>query len=129
MVGRNLLEEGSEWGSALEATWKLREKNYLFGRAENVDRDRFELIAKQQRPPGVAPSGTKVQSITSGYMRDVDLGIFRQGAGTALGVALTFYRYDADLEPVYGDFPVSVQVFLKLGFAAGGGMDHATMHH
>ena len=66
IFGRNKLAEGVEWGNTLEATWKFAGKNFVFGRIESVDRDLFELLNKQQRPPGVAPERTAVQSLTAG---------------------------------------------------------------
>src|SRR5262249_40089354 len=110
IVGRNLLEEGPEWGNLLEATWKLRQRHFLFGRGESVDRDLIELIDKRQRPTGVDPERTTVQTATAGYARNVPLGIFREGAEPALGAAVTFYRYDNALDPVYGEHPVSLEV-------------------
>src|SRR5262249_8132231 len=65
IVGRNLLEEGPEWGNLLEATWKLRQRHFLFGRVESVDRDLIELIDKRQRPTGVDPERTTVQTATA----------------------------------------------------------------
>jgi len=129
IVGRNLLREGTEWGNGIEATWKFGGKHYLFGRVESVDRDLFELINKMQRPAGVEPERTTVQAATAGYVQSVPLGIFRDGVDSGLGAAVTFYRYDDDLEETYGDTPVSVQVFLKVGFSAGGGMAHTMPHH
>lgn len=129
IVGRNLLDEGPEWGNGLEATWRFRQKNFVFGRVESVDRDLFELINKVQRPTGVAADRTAVQAATVGYARNVPLGIFREGADTALGASVTLYRFDDVLDAIYSDTPVSLQVFLKLGFSSGAGMDHSTMHH
>jgi len=117
IVGRNLLEEGPEWGNGLEATWKLKEKHFLFGRVETVDRDLLELIAKRQRPAGVDPERTTVQAVSAGYARDVSLGLFREGVDTELGGSLTFYRFESALDDTYGDNPVSVEAFLKVGFS------------
>ena len=129
IVGRNLLAEGPEWGNGLEATWKFGDSNYLFGRIESVDRDLFELINKMQRPAGLDPDRTTVQAGTIGYMRNVPLGIFRDGVDSGLGAAVTFYRFDDALDDAYGDMPVSAQIFLRLGFSAGGAMNHSVPHH
>ena len=129
ILGRNLLREGTEWGNGLEATWKFAGSNHLFGRVESVDRDLFELINKRQRPTGLEPDWTTVQAATIGYMRNVRLGIFREGVDSGLGAAVTFYRYDDVLEDTYGNMPVSAQVYLKVGFSAGGGMSHAAPPH
>jgi len=129
LLGRNLLPEGTEWGNGLEATWKFSGRNHLFGRVESVNRDLFELIEKRQRPAGVGPDPTTVHAGTIGYMRNVPLGIFREGVDTGVGAAVTFYRFESLLEETYGDFPVSAQVFLKVGVSAGGGMSHAAPPH
>jgi hypothetical protein len=128
-LGRNLLAGGPEWGNGIEATWKFRDRQFLFGRFESVDRDLNELVAKGQPPAGLEPDRTVVQAATAGYARKVGLGILREGADAAAGAAVTFYRFDRSVDSVYGDRPVSAQIFLKLGFAAPGGMDHSTMHH
>jgi hypothetical protein len=128
ILGRNLLDEGTEWGNGLEATWKFRRKNFIYGRVESVDRDLVELITKQQRPASVPPERTTVQTATAGFVRNVPLGIFRDGVETGLGGAVTFYRFESALDDTYGDVPVSAQLFLKVGFS-GGGMDHSSMHH
>jgi len=116
IVGRNLLEEGPEWGSGLEATWRFKQKHVLSGRVESVDRDLVELVTKRQRPAGVDPERTVVQAVTAGYARDTRLGIFSESAQTAVGAAVTFYKFESALDPVYGDHPISAQVFLRIGF-------------
>jgi len=123
IVGRNLLEGGQrEWGNTLEATWKFARWNTVYGRAERVDRDLYELLNKQQRPQTVPPRRTAVGALTLGYARDLPL---LSEAETALGAGLTLYRFDDRLDPAYGDWPVSAQVFLRVGFGSRG-MDH---HH
>jgi hypothetical protein len=122
LVGRNLLSEGPEWGNGLEATWKFRDRNFLYGRLESVDRDVTELLDKRQRPPGIAPRRTVVQAVTLGYVRNIPL-VSRFETG--VGGGLTAYRYDEALDPAYGRRPVSGQAFLRLRFGAHGGVDHA----
>ena len=114
ILGRNILRDtGSEWGSGMEATWRFLESNSLYGRIESVDRDLFELTNKQQRPEAIEPAETTVQAATMGYLRDLPFG--RQ-AGLAAGAGVTFYRFDSELEPVYGEFPVSAQLFMRVRF-------------
>jgi len=122
LVGRNLLPEGPEWGNGLEATWKFRDRNFLYGRVESVDRDVTELLDKRQRPPGIAPRRTVVQAVTLGYVRNIPL-VSRLETG--VGGGLTVYRQDAALDPAYGRRPVSGQAFLRIRFGAHGGADHA----
>ena len=94
----------------------------MYGRAERVDRDLYELLNKQQRPQSVPPRRSAVGALTLGYARDLPL---LSEAETALGAGLTLYRFDDRLDPAYGDRPVSAQVFLRVGFGSRG-MDH---HH
>src|SRR5436309_2174846 len=122
--GRNLLEGGhEEWGNTLEATWKFAGKNTVYGRAEKVDRDLYELVNKSQRPETTPERRTSVDALTLGYLRDLNL---LSEAETALGAGVTMYRFDDRLDPVYGDRPLSVQVFVRLRFGSKGAEHH---HH
>ena len=125
VAGRNLVESGlQERGNTLEATWKFRGRHALYGRAERVDRDLYELLNKDQRPDSVPPRRLGVGALTLGYTRDLPpLG----PASTGLGAALTAYRFDDRLQPAYGVRPMSAQVFLRLRFGSmGAGHEH---HH
>ena len=125
VAGRNLVESGlQERGNTLEATWKFHGRHALYGRAERVDRDLYELLNKDQRPDSVPPRRVGVGALTIGYTRDLPpLG----PASTGLGAALTAYRFDDRLRPAYGERPMSAQVFLRLRFGTmGAGHEH---HH
>jgi hypothetical protein len=123
VAGRNLLEDGAqEWGSLLEGIWKLGGKHFIYGRAERVDRDLFELQNKAQRPSTVPARRVAVEALTVGYTRE--LPSF-PAADAGLGAALTVYRFEDRLEPVYGERPVSAQIFLRLRF----GSKQAGAHH
>ncbi len=126
IVGRNLLPGGPEWGNGLEATWTFRQRHFLFGRVESVDRDLFELVNKRQRPDTVAPRRTSVQAGTIGYVRDVPL---LHEAETGLGAGVTFYRFGSILDPVYGSGPVSLHAFLRIRFGSHGGAGGGAHHH
>ena len=124
IAGRNLLEGAQqERGNTLEATWRFAHKNALYGRAESADRDLSELLNKEQRPDAVPPRRTAVEALTVGYARDLPL---LSEAETALGAGVTLYRFDDRLDPVYGDGPVSAQIFLRVGFGSKGTEHH---HH
>jgi len=128
VAGRNLVELGlQERGNTLEATWKFRGRNALYGRAERVDRDLYELLNKDQRPDSVPPHRVAVAAMTVGYARDLPpLG----PASTGLGAALTAYRFDDRLQPAYGERPMSAQVFLRLRFGSmGAGHEHHHARH
>jgi len=123
VAGRNLLPGGlEEWGNTLEATWRFASKHVVYGRAERVDRDLFELLNKTQRPDTQPARRTSVGALTLGYMRDLPL---LSEAETGLGAGITLYRYDDRLDVAYGDRPVSAQIFLRLLYGTKG-MEH---HH
>ena len=123
IAGRNLLAGGQqERGNTLEATWKFALTNTVYGRAERVDRDLYELLNKEQRPDTVPSRRTAIDALTVGYARDLPL---LSEAGTSLGAGITFYRFDDRLDPAYGERPISAQVFLRVGFGSRG-MEH---HH
>jgi len=122
IAGRNLLEGGlQERGNTLEASWTFARANTVYARVERVDRDLDELLIKDERPSTVPPRRTAVDALTAGYARDLPL---LSEARTALGAALTVYRFDDRLDAVYGDQPVSAQIFLRLGFGAHGAEHH-----
>jgi len=122
IAGRNLLEGGTqEWGNTLEAAWTFARAHTVYGRVERVDRDLYELLNKDERPSTVPPRRTAVDALTVGYARDLPL---LSEARTALGAALTVYRFDQRLDVAYGDRPVSAQIFLRLGFGAHGAEHH-----
>lgn len=123
VAGRNLLEDGAqEWGTLLEGIWKFRGRHFLFGRAERVDRDLFELQNKAQRPVTVPARRVAVEALTIGYTRELPS---LRTLETGLGAALTVYRFDDRLEAAYGDRPVSAQIFLRVRF----GSPQAEGHH
>jgi hypothetical protein len=115
--GRNRTPDGPEWGNLLEWTWKFADANFAYGRLESVDRDLYELTHKRQRPPGVPPDRTNVQSLTLGYVRDLPL--FSE-VETGLGLDGTAYRLTSRLDSVYGAHPLSVHAFLRVRFGSGG---------
>ncbi|HKQ96647.1 MAG TPA: hypothetical protein VJV75_02105 [Candidatus Polarisedimenticolia bacterium] len=123
-AGENRLpEDAVERGSLVEATWNLRTRHFLYGRAERVDRDVYELTNKTQRPETVAPDTTQVSTLSLGYSYTVPL---LDEAETAVGALVDFYRFDRSLEPVYGDSPVSFWAYLRFRFGSAGGHAH---HH
>jgi len=121
--GKNELEEGPEWGSLLEATWRFRTRHAVYGRVERVDRDLYELINKEQRPETVEPQRTVVDEMTLGYA--INLPLLSE-AVTSVGAAVATDRYDDRLEPIYGDRPVSLWVYMRFGFGSSGAAAH---HH
>jgi len=120
--GFNDTEEGREWGSLLEGTWKFG-SNGIFGRVEAVDRDLYELTHKTQRPDGVERVRTRVWAATLGVSRDLPLF---PNVATSAGASATLYHFTSRLDPVYDKTPFGFQAFLRIGFGSHGG---AAPHH
>ncbi len=83
----------------IESEVPFARKNYITGRAELVDKD--ELIV-----PGVYRIGAYV----IGYTRDI---LTMAHLTTGLGGNFTAYSMPSSLDPVYGNHPVAVNVFLR----------------
>lgn len=98
--------DGNSDGFLLEGNYNWADRNYLFGRIERVDKN--ELFAE---PDLRANQQFLVNAFSLGYARD--LGHLRDFE-TALGVMATVYAKDSRLDSAYGDFPVGVQVFLRI---------------
>ena len=119
ITGHNQTPEGPEWGTLLEWVWRFGGSHFFWGRLESVDRDLYELENKQQRPEGVPHVRTRVKSATAGYTFDFPItGDFELGVGGSL----TLYQFASSLDPVYGNSPVSYNVFLRLRYGAHFGM-------
>jgi len=117
-------DDGREWGSLLEGTWKFADANSVFGRVEAVDRDVYELLHKTQRPEGVPHVRTRVWATTLGAARDVALF---PSVSTSVGAEATLYHFSSRLDNVYDATPFGFQAFLRIGFGSHGGA-HAHMH-
>lgn len=111
--GRNInLPNDLVWNSYLaESTLRFAEKNYVWGRIENVDRTDELLLGKSIEPPGFQESIVgRVQAYTAGYDRDFDLV---PHLATALGAQVTWYGVPDSLKPIYGSHPVGAVVFWR----------------
>ena len=104
-------------GYLLESTLNFRERNYLFARTELVDKD--ELF-----PPAVLQPSYRIGAYTFGSVRDVVQNRMWQ---LGLGADVTFYSKPDVLDPVYGNRPISFQIFLRMRPGKPPGHDaHAT---
>ena len=112
--GRNhSLSTGSNWNGYLaESTVRFTDKNYVWGRIENVDRTSELLFRNQIEPPNFEESIIgRVQAYTAGYERDIDL---IPHLATGIGWQITLYSTPSQLRAQYGDHPVGAVVFLRL---------------
>ena len=111
--GRNRdLQTGLVWNGYLaESTLRFKERNYVWGRIENVDRT-SELFLRGSELPGSAESIIgRVQAYTAGYERDLTLV---PHLATGLGTQFTLYSTPASLQSAYGSHPVGGLIFVRL---------------
>jgi hypothetical protein len=95
-----------------ELTVRLLEKNWVWTRIENADRDSTLLTGETPAALEVEEEVIgRVQAYTLGYERDFP--DFSSWLTTGLGVQGTYYTIPDFLKPIYGDSPRSVQVFLR----------------
>jgi hypothetical protein len=110
--GRNHSSESLNWNGYLaESTFHFAERNYVWGRIENVDRTNELLFRDIPEPANLNESIIgRVQAYTAGYDRDFMLPHF----AIAPGAQLTFYSTPSSLKAQYGSHPVGAVVFLRV---------------
>jgi hypothetical protein len=97
--------EGTNQSSyLLESTLNVWQRNYAYTRLELVDKD--ELFPNLQAHPSY-----RIGAYTFGGVRDL---VQNHRWQLGLGADVTFYTKPAVLNPIYGDSPVSLHVFLRV---------------
>jgi hypothetical protein len=112
--GRNrTLDTGLVWNGYLaESTLRFAERNYVWGRFENVDRTSELLPQNRFKPPTFDENIIgRVQAYTAGYERDLDL---IPHLATGIGAQFTVYSTPVSLQPDYGSHPVGGVMFLRI---------------
>jgi len=111
--GRNRTSDGMVWNSYLaESTLRFAERNYVWGRMENVDRTNELLLRNQSEPPGFQETVIgRVQAYTGGYGRDIKI---LPHLLTAVGAQITMYVTPDSLKAEYGSHPLRALVFLRI---------------
>jgi hypothetical protein len=98
---------------ALESTLNFKNRNWVWTRIENVDKDRTLLYGETQEALNIeeTPIG-RVQAYSFGYERD----ILRTPlwANIGLGFQFTTYGLTDEMKIAYGNSPKSFVVFLHL---------------
>ena len=91
---------------------RFAERNYVWGRIENVDRTSELLLRNLPEPPNFQENIIgRVQAYTTGYDRDFDL---IPHLATALGAQFTIYSTAEKLRELHGSHPVGAVVFLRV---------------
>ena len=110
-----------------ESTVNFLNKNWVWTRIENVDRDRTLLVGENRAAlsAGEGPIG-RVQAYTFGYERDLmpSASVVKVG----LGVQVITYGVPEPLKAVYGDRPAAVQMFIRIR-PAGNAAAHMRLMH
>ena len=93
-------------GFLLESSVQFRDRNYLFGRLENLDREGLFLTGNPEAEPI-----ERVAAFTIGAARDLWTP---PHCRLALGFDLSLHRIPAVLRPLYGEHPIGARLFLRL---------------
>jgi hypothetical protein len=98
---------------ALESTLNFKNRNWVWTRIENLDKDRTLLYGETEAALNVeeTPIG-RVQAYSFGYERDILRT--QLWANIGLGFQLTMYGLTDEMKVVYGNSPKSFVVFLHL---------------
>ncbi|HEX6821945.1 MAG TPA: hypothetical protein VF123_07810 [Candidatus Sulfotelmatobacter sp.] len=107
------LDTGLVWNGYLaESTLRFAERNYVWGRFENVDRTN-ELLLQNRFEPSTFGENIigRTQAYTAGYEHDLDL---IPHLATGIGAQFTVYSTPASLQREYGSHPVGGVVFLRI---------------
>lgn len=97
----------------LESTLRFADRNWIWGRIENVDRDRTLVVGETREAAETeeTPIG-RVQAYSLGYAREI--GQFAPWLNTSLGFQFTVHGLPSHLKPIYGERPAGFVVFLRL---------------
>jgi hypothetical protein len=111
--GRNDEDHGVSDAWLVEAAYQATAADHVYARAELVEKDYHLLAFKGAEviPAIAVPDLAEIGALTVGYLRDFGR---RDDRKLGVGADLTAYSFPSDLEGVYGDFPVSFHVFLRL---------------
>lgn len=110
-----------------ESAYQFRDRNYITGRVELVDKDELfdDQPAIRDHLAETAGSTFRIAAYTLGYTRDVRMVSWLV---TGLGVNVSFYGVPEAIQPYYGAHPAGVFFFLRARLKGSSGpMMH--MHH
>jgi hypothetical protein len=97
----------------VESTLFWRNKHWIWGRAENVDKDSLLLYEEAPFVRFVEERRyARVQAYTAGYAHE--LPRLAPWLSTSLGGQITAYGVPAVFKPIYGERPLAIQFFLRV---------------
>lgn len=102
IYGRNVEAHHTENSYLAETTAFLKQKHWLWGRAEYLDREMFH---------------GKVTAFTAGYGHEIKSPV--KWASMSLGGQFSVFRSPEAARPIYGSSPVGVQVQLRMRLKSG----------
>lgn len=111
--GRNRdLGDGQVFNGYLaESTLRFFDRNYVWGRIENVDRTNELALGERPEPTGFSERFlARVQAYTLGYDREFKTV---PHLSTAIGGQVTLYSAPNSLNPIYGTHSVGVVAFVR----------------
>ena len=96
-----------------ESTANFKERNWVWTRIENVDRDRTLLTGETPAALHVEEDPiARIQAYTFGYERDLPFGPSSINIG--LGAQVTAFGIPPLLKSIYGDYPAAISFFLHV---------------
>lgn len=102
----------------IESTALLRNKHWVWGRAESTDKDSLLLFREEPFVRLVEEQRyTRLQAFTLGYGHE--LPPITRGVCSSLGGQLTVHRTPANLAEIYGRRPLGIQVYLRTRLGSG----------
>ena len=107
--GQNNEDHGTSNSFLAEAAWQKTRLDQMYGRIEWVEKSE-QLLATKALPDQASPLAD-IYAFTAGYLRDVDL---LKDLTTGVGGDLTVYEFPESLESVYGTYPLSFHIFLRV---------------
>lgn len=98
-----------------ESTLRFKNRNYLYGRFEHLDRENLEKVLLHHEPA----TAHRITAVTAGYARDITV---RSSHRIAAGMDASFYHIPPTLMLRYGQNPRGMRIFMRYRF--GGAAPH-----
>ena len=118
--GRNDEVHGISDSFLAEYAQQFGRPHQVYARVEWVEKDELLLLTKEHIHDDKPRSTVGVSALTLGYFHTG-----RMFAGLGLGGDVTVYAVPSSLQDEYGDFPVSIHVFMRARWwSETGGMHH-----